>query len=738
MPIYPYSFTLPPVNKQDIPSDGVAGEFLGISAGGVLDWLPVSGGSGSGDLLAANNLSELTATAGTARTNLGLGTGDSPTFKNLVISTGSITTSAPVTISQTWSTTGTYTAAKIDVTETATANPLSKLLDLQVGGASKFSVEKNVNVIFRNNAILFEAFGAETSAIQYIGQEQLVVSRGINGSKRVLLNNVGVFVGNASAFGFASTGEANATADTILVRDGAANTLALRNGAAAQTFRVYGSYTDASNYTRGQFEWSGGTFYVSTANAGTGVAAPLGFWVAGGERMRVLANGNVGIGTTAPTANLHVAGADGDQTTKRVALFQSNDGNIQNDFSVVGITSSDSTVNTFQHRLLDLDYASATLGSTGTYIRMLRGGTEFAGIGLASDEFVITTGATEKIRVSAAGNVGIGTTAPSSKLHVVGDAVLTGDLLGTNYTIGVPTILTQSNISITNTHSAVADSAIVITPKGTGAFILGPKPDGTATGGNARGTRAVDLQLIRDGSTQVASGNVSVICGGNSNICSGEGSCVGGGTSNQVTSQRSVISGGLSNLVTGIYAVVVGGQTNTSSGIWSSVAGGQNNTASSNHSFISGGYQALADRNGLSAHAAGRFAANGDAQKTTAVFRNKTTTNSAVELFLDGASVRYTVTSGKVISMLINITGTKSDGSAVAHYVRQYSIKNVGGTTSEVYAAVTVGTDNAAGTSIALSADNTNDSLKIEVTGVTSETWRWVASVDAVEVGYGV
>jgi hypothetical protein len=128
----------------------------------------------------------------------------------------------------------------------------------------------------------------------------------------------------------------------------------------------------------------------------------------------------------------------------------------------------------------------------------------------------------------------------------------------------------------------------------------------------------------------------------------------------------------------------------------------------------------------------------GDAQTTKAVFRNKTTTNSAVELFLDGASARYTVTSGKIISMLINITGTKSDGTAVAHYVRQYSIKNVGGTTSEVYAAVTVGTDNAAGTSIALSANDTNDALKIEVTGVTDETWRWVASVDAVEVGYGV
>jgi hypothetical protein len=80
----------------------------------------------------------------------------------------------------------------------------------------------------------------------------------------------------------------------------------------------------------------------------------------------------------------------------------------------------------------------------------------------------------------------------------------------------------------------------------------------------------------------------------------------------------------------------------------------------------------------------------------------------------------------------------KSDGSAVAHYIRQYALKNVAGTTTEVYAPVTIGTDNAAGTTIALSANDTNDALKVEVTGITSEIWRWVASVDAVEIAYGI
>jgi hypothetical protein len=340
--------------------------------------------------------------------------------------------------------------------------------------------------------------------------------------------------------------------------------------------------------------------------------------------------------------------------------------------------------------------------------------------------------------ISAAGLVGIGTNAPSSKLHVVGDAVLTGDLLGTNYTIGVPTILTQSNISITNTHSGVADSAIVITPKGTGGIIVGPKPDGTATGGNARGNYAVDLQISRTANTQVASGVNSVVAGGKTNTASAELSVVVGGTGNTAQSYLSSALSGSANFSNGYASCVTGGRSNSATGSYAFIGGGVANSASSDNAFCSGGNYGLANRQGLSAHANGRFAATGDAQKTTAVFRNKTTTNSAVELFLDGSSARYTVTSGKVISMMINITGTKSDGTAVAHYVRQYSIKNVAGTTSQVYAPVTIGTDNAAGTSIALSADNTNDSLKIEVTGVTSETWRWVASVDAVEVGYGV
>ena len=62
--------------------------------------------------------------------------------------------------------------------------------------------------------------------------------------------------------------------ELILLKD-AANTLAQRNGVNAQTFRLYNTYTDASNYERVRFSWASNVAYIKPENAGTGSARLL-------------------------------------------------------------------------------------------------------------------------------------------------------------------------------------------------------------------------------------------------------------------------------------------------------------------------------------------------------------------------------------------------------------------------------------------------------------------------------
>lgn len=80
--------------------------------------------------------------------------------------------------------------------------------------------------------------------------------------------------------------------------DDAANTLALRNGAAAQTLNIYNNRTDASNYERGYIRWSLNLFEIGMEVAGTGVARNIRFgtnnfhYLAGTTRLELRCGGS--------------------------------------------------------------------------------------------------------------------------------------------------------------------------------------------------------------------------------------------------------------------------------------------------------------------------------------------------------------------------------------------------------------------------------------------------------------
>lgn len=165
----------------------------------------------------------------------------------------------------TWNTSGTPTGLKLNITDTA-SNAASLLMDLQVGGVSQFRVTKG-GVL---EAGRFGVVGQ--SGMQYNpATGQLSLSRPADGGSVITINAPSNII-SAGSFSFAG--------NTILVSEGA-NILAQRVGTAAQTLRVYETFTDTSNYSRMFARVSGSIAEIGTEAAGTGTARPLYFSVAG-------------------------------------------------------------------------------------------------------------------------------------------------------------------------------------------------------------------------------------------------------------------------------------------------------------------------------------------------------------------------------------------------------------------------------------------------------------------------
>jgi hypothetical protein len=74
-------------------------------------------------------------------------------------------------------------------------------------------------------------------------------------------------VSSGGEFAFSSGTAGAAGIDVLLARD-AANTLALRNGTAAQTFRVYNTYTSDTNYESGRLQWTGNEWRIGPETVG--------------------------------------------------------------------------------------------------------------------------------------------------------------------------------------------------------------------------------------------------------------------------------------------------------------------------------------------------------------------------------------------------------------------------------------------------------------------------------------
>lgn len=132
------------------------------------------------------------------------------------------------------------------------------------------------------------------------------------------------------------------------------------------------------------------------------------------------------------------------------------------------------------------------------------------------------------------------------------------------------------------------DIGVVVQTRGVGA-IMRNIPDSTEIGGDCRGDYATDWQTYREDASQVASGELSVVCGGASNTAKGSGAIVVGGEGNIAENIGGVCVGGYKNHVDGIDSFCGGGYINKVTGVNTVCVGGRYNTVTGEASFCGGG-----------------------------------------------------------------------------------------------------------------------------------------------------
>ena len=249
--------------------------------------------------------------------------------------------------------------------------------------------------------------------------------------------------------------------------------------------------------------------------------------------------GSVGIGNTDPSSKLNVDGGD----------IKLNAGNASANYYLYlnRNSSQDGGILLQRGNANDWQITNGTSGNLWFYTY---------GAGITAVTFERSTG-----------NVGIGTSSPSSKLSVCS-------------TTACSTVVNVQGCAgqlFSVTDNLVGDIFSVSDISGIPILNV-----------NSNGTVCVDSK-IAVGANHTVSGNYASVTGGRCNTASGCQSTVSGGYCNTACSFRTNVAGGGFNTASAYYSSVGGGRQNCSSSSFSTVAGGFQNTASGYASVVAGG-----------------------------------------------------------------------------------------------------------------------------------------------------